>query len=955
MQMFRIVIVIVTLLLFFSGDAHSQQGKYIIQNYNLTEELAINGSVWTGIQSANGTMFFGYDDGIVLYDGSEWTQISHNHDVVRSLEKGHDNTLYYGALNDFGIIAHNIIDGYFLESLSAALPDSISDFGEIWSICEVEETMFFQASEMVFILKDDNLDFHSVSDSYHRGFVSDGRYYLNQKGIGLTVYDGNGFSLVRGGDFFHDKIVSAAITFPDGELWVGTRMDGLYTYDAEDSLFVAAFPEGNDADNYIKKNNLYHAVALPSSNIALATLYGGTIIIDKNGEVKRVLNRSHGINDNVHYYLHFSADNNLWICTSNGIATWNFHSPFVFWDYTTGIDGIVLDILKFRESILVGSLTGLYSISDSRNDYSAPVHQVSQLMDSEVWKLTTVKPGGRELLLIGSGKGLYSYNGNSLKQISKDGVVLNILYPDDSYKTVLSFRDDAYDVFVWNGDTYVLRNTFSGLFSELRTVAIDNNGFLWIGTRNLEVIKVPVAEIINNTLNKDQTSVYRFDEQLTDVISYEGMVLFSNSAGLHSYNYETDKFSKCNLFGSSVAREEQMFTSLEKDSFDNIWVGGNEIFLYHPDGSYTIEKLHFHQIEEVFSAFVFYHDNEKTWIGGNSGVYLLQQKPASVNINEFNTLINKASIPQDSLQFFIKGGKREKSSNEDCEFSDDMIHVDLNSDNSQIVFHFSLPYYNSEKRTQYSYRLNNFSDTWSGWSEDSYAIFSNLSPGNYCFEVRAMSINNEISPSARISFHVDTPWYVSVWAIILYIAVGVSIIYILSMAVTRSRVRKQFRIEEVIQRRIQENKINKIVDSVKKPVPTFLNEQHSGSEGKIPVEAPVEQKGLDQITFLSHALEIIEDNLSNPDFNVDQFCEAMEMNQTQTYRKMISVTGMSITGFIRNTRLKKAAQMLLEKDLSISEVAYQTGFNSPSYFTRCFKSEFGCSPRDFIQRQNKHE
>lgn len=954
--MFRIVIVIiVTLLLLLPWDAHSQQGKYIIQNYNLTEELSINGSVWTGVQAANGTMFFGYDNGIVLYDGSGWSQVSHNHDVVRSLEKGHDNTIYYGALNDFGIIAHNISDGYFLESLCAALPDSINGFGEIWSICEMEGTVFFQTSEMVFILKDGKLDFNPVGDSYHRGFVSDGRYYLNQKGIGLTVYDGTAFSLVKGGEIFHDKIVSAAITFPDGKLWVGTRMDGLYTYDAEDSLFVAAFPEGNDADNYIKRNNLYHAVALPASNIALATLYGGTIIINQNGEVKRVLNRSHGINDNVHYYLHYSADNNLWMCTSNGIATWNFHSPFVFWDYTTGIDGIVLDIIKFRESVLVGSLTGLYSISDAPNDYSAPVQQVSQLMDSEVWKLTAVSPGRKEMILIGTGKGLYSYNGSYLKQISKDGVVLNILYPDDSHKTVLSFRDDAIDVYVWNGDTYVLKNTFSGLFSELRTAAIDNNGFLWIGTRNLEVIKVPVADIINSTFNKDQTAVYRFEDQLTDVISYEGMVLFSNNEGLHFYNYEDGNFSKCSLFGPSIAREEKMFTSLEKDSFDNIWVGGNEIFLYHPDGSYTIEKLHFHQIEEVFSAFVFYHDNEKTWIGGNSGVYLLQQKPAFANINNFNTLINKVSLPQDSLQFFINVGKREESLNEDCEFDDDLIHVDLNSDNSQIVFYFSLPYYNSENRTQYSYRLNNFNDTWSGWAENNYAIFSNLSPGDYCFEVRAMSINNEISPSARISFHVDTPWYISVWAIILYIAVGVTIIYIISMAAIRSRVRKQFRIEEVIQRRIQENKINKIVDSVKKPAPVISDEPFSGSVERTPFEPLVHQKGQDQIIFLSHALEIIEDNLGNPDFNVEQFCEAMEMNQTQTYRKMISVTGMSITGFIRNTRLKKAAQMLLEKDLSISEVAYQTGFNSPSYFTRCFKGEFGCSPREFVQRQKTPE
>ena len=59
------------------------------------------------------------------------------------------------------------------------------------------------------------------------------------------------------------------------------------------------------------------------------------------------------------------------------------------------------------------------------------------------------------------------------------------------------------------------------------------------------------------------------------------------------------------------------------------------------------------------------------------------------------------------------------------------------------------------------------------------------------------------------------------------------------------------------------------------------------------------------------------------------------------------------TKFIRNTRLKKAAQMLKESDLSISEVAYKTGFNTPGYFTKCFSQEFGITPRDFLSSDIK--
>jgi transcriptional regulator GlxA family with amidase domain len=105
--------------------------------------------------------------------------------------------------------------------------------------------------------------------------------------------------------------------------------------------------------------------------------------------------------------------------------------------------------------------------------------------------------------------------------------------------------------------------------------------------------------------------------------------------------------------------------------------------------------------------------------------------------------------------------------------------------------------------------------------------------------------------------------------------------------------------------------------------------------------------------FLSKALKTLEQNMSDPDFSVIQFCREMGMSQARVYRKLIALTGMSITQFIRNIRLKKAAEMLLETDLSISEVAYQTGFSNPGYFTKCFKEEFGKNPREFTQNNKR--
>ncbi len=102
----------------------------------------------------------------------------------------------------------------------------------------------------------------------------------------------------------------------------------------------------------------------------------------------------------------------------------------------------------------------------------------------------------------------------------------------------------------------------------------------------------------------------------------------------------------------------------------------------------------------------------------------------------------------------------------------------------------------------------------------------------------------------------------------------------------------------------------------------------------------------DQI-FIKNAMKHIELNISNTDFNVERFCSLLKLSQPQCYRKIKAITGFNISEFIRNTRLKKAAQLLKTGDYKINEVAYETGFNDPNYFTKSFTKLFGMTPSEY--------
>jgi len=103
--------------------------------------------------------------------------------------------------------------------------------------------------------------------------------------------------------------------------------------------------------------------------------------------------------------------------------------------------------------------------------------------------------------------------------------------------------------------------------------------------------------------------------------------------------------------------------------------------------------------------------------------------------------------------------------------------------------------------------------------------------------------------------------------------------------------------------------------------------------------------------FLREAIRIVEENLANFDFTHDQLIEAMKTSKSTLYRKIKSLTGLSPSEFVRNIRLKHSCLMLKNDTGNISDIAYAVGFNDPKYFSTCFKTEFGVSPRDYMKEQ----
>jgi signal transduction histidine kinase/ligand-binding sensor domain-containing protein/DNA-binding response OmpR family regulator len=120
-----------------------------------------------------------------------------------------------------------------------------------------------------------------------------------------------------------------------------------------------------------------------------------------------------------------------------------------------------------------------------------------------------------------------------------------------------------------------------------------------------------------------------------------------------------------------------------------------------------------------------------------------------------------------------------------------------------------------------------------------------------------------------------------------------------------------------------------------------------------PTQTEIENDSNTENVFIHKAILLVENNLQNSSFSIDTMVIDLNMSQSTLYRKIKSLTGLSLTSFIRSIRLKKAAHLILNSDLNLSQISYEVGFNDYKYFKISFEKQFKCLPSKYKEKMTK--
>ena len=927
-MMRRLRLIFIIILICESGIG--QNPGYLIRNFDFSGIMPELSPVYCMVEDTMGMLFFGSGESLVFFDGTEWVSSLFNSGVIYSLFRDSKGDLWYGAVHDFGRIKRSEQSGFILESLAHMVPDSIRLFGNIVNILEYDSTCFFHSSTHIFGINGDSLKIFSNNSNYPKGFIAGDNYIVNQNITGFFNYQSGQFIPLPGGEFYGDKIVVGMVDLSPDSILIGTRTNGVFLFNRESGSSSVWLNEESAIVELLQKTRLQHFISTPGGKLAFSTSDMGTLVTDRHGTIVRRFNNSSGTQDNRHNYSYVSQSNYFWMCTSRGVSWYNVNSPFYIWGPDEGIPGVIDAIAGYGHSVLAGTLNGLYIINDPLN----PDGEIEQLLNIPTWGISAATlDNSEEVRFLTTQDGLYLLRDHTPE----------LLFSGNIYKTIQLNSNKNFFISVGISGLHAFSmvdgkieeyQLLKHLFSDASTVVQDNRD-IWITYSYVgKLFQISQQEIIERLLSGELDKLtYKeisTDSPVTGFNIDSDSFVFSSRNGFMEFDSLTNSLRRLKKWGEDVAGYNKKVSSMSIDLKGNIWLGGNNILLNRYDGTYSVYQMNFEDVSDNFSLSLVHHDKSgRTWIGDSRGVMLID----SIITPRYDippVIITRAS-QKDTLIHHIYSNN--------CSNNDDQTVVF--NDGWEIAIHYSLPFYGDNSGIKYSYRLEGYHNNWSSWNSEKHIYFHNLKPGKYIFLIKAKLENGSETDPTCLYFEIEKRWYETFLFRIIIILVLLLIVRKYVRINLRRKTGREIESEEKTEQRSREQFMLKLIE--RSPSLEDKKRVRNIAGDHIPEmnEATRQDKFIDTLT------QLVEKHMSESDLSVEKLSGIMNMSQKMLYRRVKSYTGMSTIMFIRKIRMKNAATLLANTDLSVAEVAYRVGFKDPSYFTKSFGEEFAKTPVQF--------
>ena len=717
---------------------------------------------WEILQAEDGNIRVANGHGILEWNGEFWSKYpTPNRTRVRSFTQGFDGKIYLGTTNDFGRLQASANGELIFESL---LKDDAYEktFGDIWSVVADDDAVVFSSKKKIFVWNGQTL---AVVPDFEPG---PNRLFNYRGRLIVFTYDKGLFQITTGDKQsalsmplpkgFPDKNIVRDIFALDGNrALIVTSKQGVYVWEGDEAALVIR-PE-----EFEENTILYSAYLASDGYLYLGSLAHGLYIASPQFQLLRRYNSTQGIGTNTVLDILEDKQKNIWLAGDAAIS--HFQPPHHYSVYDDGgVATGAFNLRMFRGQPVITGM-GIFQLQASSGALAAPMIEPLSGWRHQTWDLLELD----DVTLAASEKGVFALDISTQGEVRSSKNIASATFAfdleiDPNNSDVIYAATSEGLLRIQRQDAGFEAVHVEGVDDTLETLEVDASGAVWAGTSHGLLY---LADKIDSTGTPGQLHTFGAAQGLPagNVFPFKiaGKVLLGTTDGLKEYNRgENPVFVTASGMPGILTEQGRDIFRLTEDALGNLWFRAGEITgvsYKQPNGKWRTDVDLFKPLSQTAAVGLLpMEDGHVQVLFQDDSYYRLSPNWKPRNY-AFGKLGIRKIVDPDSQQLLSVPGRGEQLSS-------------LQHKNNALRMYFSLPEYTLPQRTVYRTRMGGEDAAWSPWSKEYWRDYRNLPGGDYSLEVQSRDGWGHLSETAVVGFAVLKPWYLSYWAIGIYLLLG---------------------------------------------------------------------------------------------------------------------------------------------------------------------------------------
>lgn len=720
---------------------------------------------WSVTQDDQGVIYAANPSGVLVYDSETWRLVpTERQSLVRTVVTDTAGTVFVGAYREIGMLRPDSLGKLRYVSLLDELAPEQREFGHTWSGVATKAGVFFQTRSYLFHWDGSQMRHWSAPDSetqFQRIFAVHDTVYVALQNAGLHRIVDGALEAVPGGAQFGNGIY-ALLPYGD-ELLLGTEAGTLYR--SQGDQFERFRAQG---DPFLQANELYDGTQLPDGTYAFATLRGGVLIMDRDGQTVRVLDERSELVDNDVKSLFVDRQGGLWMACETGLARADVLSPLSYYDHRAGLEGVAMSLDRHEGRMHVGTSSGLFGLTSTTTPEGIvrPTFERVGDFQAQVFDVLSTSAG----VLAATTKGVYRIHNGETESVGRDRTAFGLYASRFEEGRVYAGYIDGVESLRRTGPDWTVDAALDDFNQEVHFMGEDEDDALWMASPYGGLWRVRTADGLQGRprveqLGKEgQTPRHAFrmtpfpdglrivtrSGVARPIVGETGQVILEPDSSLHP-----------------ALPEGAQIVDLKRAPDGDHWVFTDQgVFRVQPrsgESGYRVsEPLARAEDLSVFTTRA--EAGGLFWVAGEEGVLRHAPRPDARPTPAIATLIRRVeTVETDSM---IYGGTAAAT----------LPTPVLDAAHDALRFEFAAAGFGNEAAIEYQYRLVGFDDTWSNWTEEARKDYTNLPAGTYTFEVQARNPGLWQAEAASFVITILPPWYQTTWAYLLYALLALGLI-----------------------------------------------------------------------------------------------------------------------------------------------------------------------------------